>query len=155
MEVDVNHSSVGTIAQEDADSSKDEASCAGGELLTVFEDEGEEVVIRISSETSPVEFLGACIDTGMQRSVIGKKQAGAYCEFTSILFQLESVTHPPVYKFGERHYKGFGKLSLRIPTSIYHFILAKVQVVEIDVPLLFGLGFLAVVQSACQAGTRI
>ena len=94
MEVDFNYSSVGTIAQDDADSSKDEASCAGEELFTVFEYEGEEVVIGISSETSPAEFLGACIDTGAQRPVIGKKQTVAYCEFTSIPFQLEAMTHP-------------------------------------------------------------
>ena len=143
VEVDVNDNSVGTIAKEGADSIKDEASCAGEEFFTVFEDEREEAVIGISSETNPVEFLGACIYTGVQRSVIAKKQAVAYSEFPSIPFQLEAVIHLRVYKFGERGYKGLGTLSLRILTDNYHFIRTKVQVVYMDVPLLFGLEFLA------------
>ena len=143
MEVDVNHSSIGASAQQDSDSSEDGSSCAGEELFTVFEDEFEEVVIGVSSETSLVQFFGACTDTGTQRSVIGKKQAVAYCEFTSIPFQLDEMTIPRVYKFGERRCKGLGTLSLRIPTDDYHFIGAKVEVVDIDVPLLLGLEFLA------------
>ena len=141
-EVDINHSSIRIIAQEDAESSEDGTSYAGEEMVTVFEDEGEEVVIGMSSDTNPTEFLGDCMDTGAQRSVIGRRQAADYYEFMSLSFQLDAETHPHIYKLVERSYKGLGALKLRIPTELYHFILAKVEVVEIDLPLPLRLEFL-------------
>ena len=43
-------------------------------------------------ELKSAEFLVACIDTGAQRPVIGRKQAMAYCNFSGIPFQVYRVS---------------------------------------------------------------
>ncbi|CDF33317.1 unnamed protein product [Chondrus crispus] len=117
-----------------------------GYLLTVFEDmtDEDEVIISMSTDGKQerADFLGACIDTGAQRSVIGKPQAEAYYIFMGIPFCLEQSGHPRVYKFGAHRYKGLGSVFIRIPVDSNQFIFTEVQVVDLDVPLLLGLEFL-------------
>lgn len=114
------------------------------QLFTVFEDVvSAEVMVNLSHEDSrSALFLGACIDTSAQRSVIGRKQAVAYCAFSGILFQVDTVCKHRVYKFGEKRYKGLGTLLIRIPVDADRFISADVEVVDLDVPFLIGLEFL-------------
>ena len=37
-------------------------------------------------------FLGACMDSAAQKTVIGKEQAQAYCDFSNISFELRDDT---------------------------------------------------------------
>lgn len=60
-----------------------------------------------------------------------------------IPFQIDECVRRRVYKFGERRRKGLGSLRIRIPIDDCHLILADIEVVDIDVPLLLGLEFLA------------
>ena len=64
------------------------------QLFTVFEDiSSGEVMINLSHEDSKsAVFLRACIDTGAQRSVIGRKQARVYCDFSGIPFEVDTAS---------------------------------------------------------------
>ena len=136
----MNINNVGVEAGPGQSLSKDDTE----QLFTVFEDvSSAEVIVNLSHEDSrSAAFVGACIDTGAQRSVIGRKQALAYCDFSGTPFDVDTVRNRRVYKFGEKRYKGLGTLLIRIPVDADHFISAEVEVVDLDVPFLIGLEFL-------------
>lgn len=73
-DVDINHSSIVINTHEETDSCQDSRGCDRPELFTIIEDMGEEVMIGMSSDASSAAFLGPYIDTGGQRSFIGKRK---------------------------------------------------------------------------------
>jgi hypothetical protein len=82
-------------------------------------------------------FNGICIDTGAQRSVVGLKQAKAYCDLSGISFRTEpSMT---AFRFGDGTFKSLGLIPVRIPTPDGKFINIEMDVVKADVPMLIGL----------------
>ena len=86
------------------------------------------------------QFQGACGDNGSQGTVIGVKQAKAYCKMTGKRYVLQrSKTR---YKFGDGCRNSFGALEIRltIPHGGYLPIIA--DVVDADIPLLLGLDLL-------------
>ena len=110
------------------------------QLFTVLEYVSSgEVMVNLSHEDSKsAAFLGACIDADAQRYVIGRKQALAYCEFSGITFEVDTVSKHRVYKFEKKRYKGLGTLLIRMPVKADNFISADVEVVDLDVPFLIG-----------------
>lgn len=138
-EVDINLSSMEAAAQNEVSFETSSVEVEDGEqLYTVFDDTspGELLSGMGSSESEPTDFLGACIDTDAQMSVIRKRQAIFYCVLTSMPFQVDAGTPQRVYKFDERRYTGLDKLDIRIPVKIQRFIFANVEFVGLDVPFL-------------------
>lgn len=88
------------------------------------------------------EFLGACIDSGAQRTVIGHKQAEAYTALTGIRKADKARGNMPKYKFGDTTHDGLGKMKVRIPIKEDYFVDIEASVVDVDVPLLIGLDVL-------------
>lgn len=87
------------------------------------------------------DFHGACLDTGAQRSVIGKSQAIAYFRFMGLPLVL-SDSKPKVYKFGSNHKVSVGKAKFRIPYAGNRHMHVELDIINIDIPLLFGLDLL-------------
>jgi hypothetical protein len=95
---------------------------------------------------SPVEskksdkWHGACFDTGAQKTVIGEKQARAYCRYMGTKFKTKPSRH--IFKFGVDVQESMGTLPIRIPTPNNSFLLLQVEVVPVNVPFLIGLDVL-------------
>ena len=87
-----------------------------------------------------ISFFGACLDTGAQLSVVGKKQAQAYCKATRSRFNLQRSTM--TFKFGDTVHKSLGLLTFHIAVPKISVIRTTVNVVNADVPLLLGLDWL-------------
>jgi hypothetical protein len=82
-------------------------------------------------------YNGVCIDTGAERTVIGLKQARAYCRMMKRPFK--PYPNGNVYIFGEDRRKSLGSISIRIPTSRNAFIEVVADVVTANVSFLLGL----------------
>ena len=83
------------------------------------------------------KFDGICIDTGAQRSVVGLKQAHAYCQLSGVPFKKRpSMT---AFRFGDGTFQSLGSIPVRIPTPDGKFISIEMDVVQADVPMLIGL----------------
>jgi hypothetical protein len=89
-----------------------------------------------SSRTGINKFLGAAIDTGAERSVIGWKQATMYCKSTRT--DMDLLPSNRLFKFGDQACRSMGSLNLKIPipTGVLDLY---VDVMEPDIPLLVGL----------------
>jgi hypothetical protein len=86
-------------------------------------------------------FLGAIFDTGAPRSVVGLSQAEAYAKFLKITLNLKEAC-PVRFSFGGRQsFQSLGDLVVRVPMH-QSFIPHRVEVVNVDVPLLLGMDFL-------------
>ncbi len=82
----------------------------------------------------------ACLDAGAQKSVIGKRQALAYCKQHNICY-----THKPSlsnFKFGDGVFSSLGTLQIKIPNPNYSCLKIKVNLIPAVVPLLLGLDVL-------------
>eukprot|EP00171_Calliarthron_tuberculosum_P018035 IDg18035t1 len=90
--------------------------------------------------TSEVEngFLGACLDIGATKSVVGRKQAEEYYKFLGIPLVIKKSTSN-LFKFGEHRVRSIGVSLFRIPYANDRTILEELDVVDINVPLLIGL----------------
>lgn len=93
-----------------------------------------------SSARGSNHFHGACIDTGAQQCVVGKKQARAYCRARNLRFKL--LPSRIEFRFGDGSFKSLGPLPIRIPTPNESFIEHRFDVVNADIPMLFGLDLL-------------
>lgn len=94
-------------------------------------------IIKNSDET---EFNVACVHSAAQRTVIGRKQALAYCSAYGIdpcFKKHDGYSH--VFSFGTHRHKSEGYLEVRIPVQDSGFICIRASVVEVNVPLLLGL----------------
>ena len=114
-EININHVDVDNPNNFDSTRTEVDISYFDADALyTVFEDTDEELIVEKSREEhDPVEFQGACLDIGAQRSVMGEKQAMAYCTLFKISFKLGQYRRRRVYKFGERRNQGLGSLTIR------------------------------------------
>lgn len=92
-----------------------------------------------SSYSTTVHFYGACIDTGAQRSVIGIKQAEAYCRMLGIEMRKDADKRIRRFRFGKDIQDSVGSLQIRVPIKDDFFMVFTANVVNIDVPLLLGL----------------
>ena len=84
--------------------------------------------------------MGAYLDTGAQKSVIGKEQAKMYCLLTEKPFTLKGGG--TTFRFGARVYHSLGELDLELPMLSTHQGRHIVNVLDADVPLLLGLDWL-------------
>lgn len=90
------------------------------------------------------DFWGACIDSGAQRTVIGRKQADAYIRQTGDknAFTRDNKNYLAQFRFGNSNHKCHGILKICMPVADDIAINFNAFVVPIDVPLLLGLDVL-------------
>jgi hypothetical protein len=81
-------------------------------------------------------FQGICIETGAQRSVVGKDQAKAYSELCDIRFRTKPSLR--AFHFGDGVFK-VSAVSVRILTQDGNNIKMDMDFVQADVPMLIGL----------------
>lgn len=79
------------------------------------------------------------MDIGATRSVVWKHQAEAYYRLMGIPVVIMPSSRT-FFKFGKHREASIGKAQLRVPYSDSRYMQLDVDVVEIDVPLLIGLG---------------
>lgn len=89
--------------------------------------------------TSSVEFLGACLDTGAERTVIGKEQVLAYLALVGKIFKLEPPKAPIAYRLGRTLHPTVGALVVRIPVAGTNVLSLDLSAVDVSLPLLIGL----------------
>lgn len=82
---------------------------------------------------------GACVDTGAQKTVIGLRQAQAYCRYKGVKFK--PCRNNNFYRFGVNLHKSLGSITIRLPTP-HSFISLTVDVVKCDIPFLLGLNIM-------------
>eukprot|EP00171_Calliarthron_tuberculosum_P022166 IDg22166t1 len=86
-------------------------------------------------------FHGACIDTGAQKSVVGREQAEAYYRWLSLPLLISKGANI-VYKFGTHREPSIGKAKFKLPYANDREIIIELDVVNLNVPLLIGLDVL-------------
>lgn len=101
-----------------------------------------QTTVKEISETMDGEedFIGACLDIGAQRSVIGEKQAKAYCRAAGRKYNLSRSHYS--FMFGGGLYASLGSMEMRIPTPDGAFLALSVDVVRAKVPMLLGIDVL-------------
>ena len=85
------------------------------------------------------KFLGALIDTGAQRSVIGEAQALAYCNEHGIPYQPSKSYNK--FRFASLLKTSLGKIPILITTP-NGLLRMNVDIVREDIPLLMGINFM-------------
>lgn len=85
------------------------------------------------------EFQGGALDTGAQRSVVGMKQAKAYCDQVGIDFN--PVRSQTLFRFGKGRSRSLGKIPFVISTP-QNILTIWVDVVPQNIPMLIGLAVL-------------
>ena len=88
---------------------------------------------------STKEFQGACLDTGAQRTVIGKPQAEAYLASIGKDIGLDKAKDPRRFRLGGSDYDTIGAVSIRLPVANDYFLPLIVNVIVLNVPFLLGL----------------
>jgi len=83
-------------------------------------------------------FLGACLDTGATRTVIGRSQADAYARMAGTSVRPPS-TPLTKYLFGRVLTPSTGTIDMRVPLAADLYAAMRVNVVDLNVPLLFAL----------------
>lgn len=135
------------ISQEDKDDS----------VFVVFEEENFSIPKsqRAHGKSTNVLFPGACIDTGAQKSVVGKEQALAYFKFIGEEFKPSVPKRKLNFKFGNRRHVGLGRVEVRNPINETRVLCPYKEVVDVDIPLLLGLDFLGEYKMNVDAGNDI
>jgi hypothetical protein len=85
-------------------------------------------------------FQGACLDTGVQRSVVGLAQAKAYCKYRGAPFKTKASSK--VFLFGTQRQAFLGEFLVRLPLADGSFVPVEMGVVHADIPMLVGLDVL-------------
>lgn len=97
------------------------------------------LVSFLASQEAVQDFQGACVDTGAERTVIGKPQAEAYYRWLGKEVELEPAAAPQVYRFGGGLHPSVGKAHRRIPFAADFVLSLRVDVIDLNVPLLLGM----------------
>lgn len=85
------------------------------------------------------EFHGACLDTGAQKTVIGKQQADVYAVAHGVGRTSLGPPRPNVFRFGGGRHRSVSTLDVRVPIAQDFFLMLTVDVIDLNVPLLLGL----------------
>lgn len=83
-------------------------------------------------------FHGACLDTGTERTVIGCQQAAAYARFTGSELHM-AEPQKAAFRISGLDYPSLGLLCIRLPLGDDLFLPMDVDVVDVNVPFLYGL----------------
>ena len=139
----VSHQDIPRLLETESHSAEEEKDAIDkNQLINVFDQRTPVFDLLAARLVTESPFRGAFVDTGAQKSVIGKPQAQAYCKEARIPFKPKPRHGRRLYKFGDRKFEGMGLLEIRIPVTDDFFLSFDVEVVNVDVPLLIGLEFL-------------
>lgn len=84
------------------------------------------------------DFLGACMDSGAARSVVGRNQARAYTRLTGTL-TMANMTTPAKFMFGGTITPSLRTINMRVPIASTLYANLLIDVADVDVPFLMGL----------------
>ena len=84
-------------------------------------------------------LFGACIESAAQKTVIGRMQAKAYCDFANVAFELQTDGPRRTFSFEPQDHASIGTILMRVPITESHSIELLVDVVNVHVPFLLGL----------------
>jgi hypothetical protein len=87
-------------------------------------------------DTTDQIFLGGVLDTGAQKSVIGLRQAQAYCQRNNIKLQMTDCKAS--FIFGDRVCRSLGRCKILVPTPNGTRAI-ETHVVRANIPFLVGL----------------
>lgn len=132
--------------QEDCERADDEGADVLDQIVSNTEEMNKISNIHVVStsyvmkDCSTERFLGACVDSAAQRTVIGKQQAAAYCsEYGNEMDIVPYHGDGPTFCFGTHRHISAGYINIRIPVGDDSFIRVTTAVVDINIPFLFGL----------------
>ena len=92
------------------------------------------------TNSSKDRFEGACVDSGAQRTVIGKRQALAYLtEYGSTETISNFPDNVPRSSFGSHKHLAEGYINIRIPVGNDSFINIQAAVINLNIPFLLWL----------------
>lgn len=104
----------------------------------------DEITLLVSdinfNEGTHERFEGACVDSGAQRTLIGKRQADLYASFAGTT--IRPTKSKKLFRLGSCLHPACGIISIRLPITKHHFAEIIVEVIEIDIPFLLGLDLL-------------
>lgn len=83
-------------------------------------------------------FLGACMDTGATKTVIGLPQAKAYARLLGVNYAPEPTARKR-FLFGGVAHPSLGTIRVNVPIAAEFYASLDVDIVDLDVPFLFGL----------------
>ena len=96
--------------------------------------------MRINSDERMKDWQGACIDSGLKRTVIGLRRAQAYCIFVGCKFNRKASFNG--YRFGVDVQKSIGSTSIGILFLKDGFLPIEGEVVRANLPFPLGLDLL-------------
>jgi len=109
------------------------------DTFTVFSITSKDLFSSLILSPNCVEFEGACLDTGAGKSVIGRQQAIAYFKFLGKPYAVSRKSSSKEFTFGNQKERSLGYFMVRMPVTSAYFISFRVDVVNVNVPLLMGL----------------
>lgn len=104
-------------------------------------------------EATVDEFQLHCLDSGVQRTIIGKIQAEAYCTLVSTDALEKYITRDKIFLFGRHDHHSLGTLNVKLPVTDDIVIPIQAAVVSIYVPLLLGLDVLRAARAVLDFGS--
>jgi hypothetical protein len=100
-----------------------------------------ETIVGSARGIGPI-FIGAVLDTGAQKSVIGLTQAQAYCREHDAQIRTPGLAKFRLsFKFGSHIHRSVGMVSISIATPEI-LLIHNVNVIDLGIPLLLGLELL-------------
>lgn len=96
------------------------------------------------------QFHGACIDSGVQLTVIGRNQMLAYCKLVGRKFKPRSIKR--WYRFRNKRHKEIGRATLKMPISTSYTINICADVFDSNVLFLLGLDIMESLETVLDFG---
>lgn len=107
-----------------------------GNVRFTNEEQGEKHDIYVLdhewNDTSSHNFLGACVDSDVQRSVIVVQQSRAYCAIMNERFDEFFNKEQFVYQVVTDKLRGVGRINIRTPISSTYFVSFLADVVRLS-----------------------
>lgn len=98
-------------------------------ILTSDSDESTDPLEGLDN-SSHDEFLGACIDSAAQKTVIGVRQARALCAWPNEDFKIEDTWPQTTFSFGTHRHRSMGQVEVKIPACRIANVKLKLSGVE-------------------------
>lgn len=114
----------------------------------------DDLVLAATCELSVPDqnvFRGACIDSGLQQTIIDSNQAKAYCMQYGGTITSSPVNH--TYRFGKYFHVDTGS-KICTPVSNTYVVTVKAEVFDANAPLLIGLDILSDLNALLDIGNN-
>lgn len=102
-------------------------------------DINEFMAVNVAFNHEKGQFWGGYLESGAQRTVIGKPQAEKYLDHVATDCKIMRDGGHKVFKFGHNTHKCIGTIEIRLPIGSSFYVPITANVSLIDVPLLIGI----------------